>query len=73
VTRPCLNGKPIFLAGWLDQSFWPDGQYTGKRTGREPAQRPIFPSCRPAPHAWRAQRPRTTRSSLMLPPSSSLA
>ncbi len=26
--RPLLNGKPVFLAGWLDQSFWPDGIYT---------------------------------------------
>lgn len=26
--RPMLNSKPIFLAGFLDQSFWPDGQYT---------------------------------------------
>lgn len=25
VSRPLLNGKEIFLAGWLDQSFWPDG------------------------------------------------
>ena len=23
-----LNGKPFFAAGWLDQSWWPDGQYT---------------------------------------------
>jgi hypothetical protein len=23
-----LNGDPLFLAGWLDQSWWPDGQYT---------------------------------------------
>lgn len=28
VTRPLLNGKFTFLAGWLDQSWWPDGQYT---------------------------------------------
>jgi len=28
VMKLCLNGKPIFLAGWLDQSWWPDGQYT---------------------------------------------
>jgi len=28
VRRPVLNGKFVFLAGWLDQSFWPDGQYT---------------------------------------------
>eukprot|EP00730_Choanoeca_flexa_P016732 TRINITY_DN7969_c0_g2_i3.p1 TRINITY_DN7969_c0_g2~~TRINITY_DN7969_c0_g2_i3.p1 ORF type:complete len:498 (+),score=126.76 TRINITY_DN7969_c0_g2_i3:686-2179(+) len=28
VTRPCLNDKPIFMAGWLDQSYWPDGIYT---------------------------------------------
>ena len=26
VSRPLLNGKEVFLAGWLDQSFWPDGQ-----------------------------------------------
>ena len=23
--RPLLNGRPQFLAGWLDQSWWPDG------------------------------------------------
>jgi len=23
--RPQLNRHPIFLAGWLDQSYWPDG------------------------------------------------
>jgi hypothetical protein len=23
-----LNGRKFFAAGWLDQSFWPDGQYT---------------------------------------------
>jgi len=28
VARPQLNGRPIFLAGWLDQSYWPDGLYT---------------------------------------------
>jgi hypothetical protein len=28
VTRPLLNGKFTFLAGFLDQSWWPDGQYT---------------------------------------------
>lgn len=28
VTRPLINGNFIFLAGWLDQSFWPDGLYT---------------------------------------------
>ncbi|EGD76874.1 hypothetical protein PTSG_12695 [Salpingoeca rosetta] len=28
VTRPLLNGNYTFLAGWLDQSYWPDGQYT---------------------------------------------
>eukprot|EP00005_Dracoamoeba_jomungandri_P011478 CAMPEP_0174277778 /NCGR_PEP_ID=MMETSP0439-20130205/61117_1 /TAXON_ID=0 /ORGANISM="Stereomyxa ramosa, Strain Chinc5" /LENGTH=609 /DNA_ID=CAMNT_0015370127 /DNA_START=188 /DNA_END=2017 /DNA_ORIENTATION=- len=28
VTRPMLNNHTIFLAGWLDQSWWPDGQYT---------------------------------------------
>jgi beta-galactosidase/beta-glucuronidase len=27
VTRPLLNGQFTFLAGWLDQSWWPDGQY----------------------------------------------
>ena len=27
-TRPLLNGRFTFLAGWLDQSWWPDGQYT---------------------------------------------
>lgn len=26
--RPLLNGNFTFLAGFLDQSFWPDGQYT---------------------------------------------
>jgi len=26
--RPLLNGKFTFLAGFLDQSWWPDGQYT---------------------------------------------
>ena len=25
--RPQLNGENIFYAGWLDQSWWPDGQY----------------------------------------------
>ena len=28
VKAPALNGKRIFYAGWLDQSFWPDGLYT---------------------------------------------
>ena len=28
VKAPLLNNQPIFLAGWLDQSFWPDGLYT---------------------------------------------
>jgi len=28
VKRPVFNGKFKFLAGWLDQSWWPDGQYT---------------------------------------------
>eukprot|EP01126_Amoeba_proteus_P016059 TRINITY_DN17358_c0_g2_i1.p1 TRINITY_DN17358_c0_g2~~TRINITY_DN17358_c0_g2_i1.p1 ORF type:complete len:514 (-),score=78.44 TRINITY_DN17358_c0_g2_i1:70-1611(-) len=28
VKKPYLNGEPIFLVGWLDQSWWPDGQYT---------------------------------------------
>ena len=27
-TRPLLNGKFTFFAGFLDQSWWPDGQYT---------------------------------------------
>ena len=26
--RPLLNGAPVFAAGWLDQSYWPDGIYT---------------------------------------------
>jgi hypothetical protein len=26
--RVCLNGKPYFLRGVLDQGFWPDGIYT---------------------------------------------
>merc|ERR1712137_1130385 len=26
--RPLLNGKFTFMAGFLDQSWWPDGQYT---------------------------------------------
>lgn len=26
--RICLNGKPYFLRGVLDQGFWPDGIYT---------------------------------------------
>ena len=28
VMRPCLNGEWRFLAGVLDQSWWPDGQFT---------------------------------------------
>jgi len=28
ITRPALNGAPVIFAGWLDQSFWPDGQFT---------------------------------------------
>jgi len=28
VTRMCLNGKPYFQVGPLDQGFWPDGIYT---------------------------------------------
>ena len=24
---PLLNGAEVFAAGWLDQSWWPDGQY----------------------------------------------
>lgn len=27
-TQPLLNGKFTFMAGFLDQSWWPDGQYT---------------------------------------------
>jgi hypothetical protein len=27
-TKPLLNGDYTFLAGFLDQSWWPDGQYT---------------------------------------------
>lgn len=27
-TKPLLNGKYTFMAGFLDQSWWPDGQYT---------------------------------------------
>jgi len=27
-TRPAINGKFTYLAGWLDQSWWPDGEYT---------------------------------------------
>eukprot|EP01047_Picozoa_sp_COSAG01_P005482 COSAG01_NODE_188_length_22632_cov_15.284915_9_plen_1110_part_00 len=26
--RPCINGEYRFLSGVLDQSWWPDGQYT---------------------------------------------
>jgi len=28
VVRPTINGNFTFLVGWLDQSWWPDGQYT---------------------------------------------
>jgi predicted amidohydrolase YtcJ len=28
VTRLCLNNKPYFMVGPLDQGFWPDGIYT---------------------------------------------
>ena len=28
ITRPMLNGQPIFQVGPLDQGFWPDGLYT---------------------------------------------
>lgn len=28
VARILLNGKPVFMAGPLDQGFWPDGIYT---------------------------------------------
>lgn len=27
ITRPTINGEPVFFAGWLDQSWWPDGEY----------------------------------------------
>ena len=27
ITRPLLNGNFTFYAGWLDQSWWPDGIY----------------------------------------------
>ena len=26
VAYPKLNGQKIFMAGWLDQSYWPDGK-----------------------------------------------
>ena len=26
-TRPSINGAPVFFAGVLDQSYWPDGEY----------------------------------------------
>ena len=26
--RPAINGEFAFLAGWLDQGWWPDGEYT---------------------------------------------
>lgn len=28
IPRVCLNGRPIFLNGVLDQGYWPDGLYT---------------------------------------------
>ena len=28
ITRLCLNNKPLFQVGPLDQGFWPDGLYT---------------------------------------------
>lgn len=28
VKNPYLNGEFVFFAGWLDQSYWPDGIYT---------------------------------------------
>ena len=28
INRPCINGEYRFLSGVLDQSYWPDGQYT---------------------------------------------
>jgi hypothetical protein len=27
VSRPLLNGEEVFMSGWLDQSWWPDGLY----------------------------------------------
>ena len=27
VSRPLLNGEAVFMSGWLDQSWWPDGLY----------------------------------------------
>ena len=33
VKRPMLNGKFTFMNGWLDQSWWPDGQYTAPSDG----------------------------------------
>ena len=38
VTRPCINGKYRFLAGFLDQSWFPDGQYLAP--GDEVSDRP---------------------------------
>lgn len=32
VKQPHLNGAARFMAGWLDQSFWPDGLYTAPTT-----------------------------------------
>jgi beta-galactosidase/beta-glucuronidase len=28
IVRPAINGAFTFLAGWLDQSWWSDGEYT---------------------------------------------
>ena len=28
VLRPAINGEFVFLTGFLDQSWWPDGEYT---------------------------------------------
>ena len=28
VIRPAINGEFVFLTGFLDQSWWPDGEYT---------------------------------------------
>lgn len=51
VKSPRLNGKPIFLAGWLDQSWWPDGKLLSKPQS--------MPHAVPANHTGRASLPRT--------------
>ncbi len=33
VPKVMLNGKPIFMAGTLDQGYWPDGIYTAPTPG----------------------------------------